>query len=252
MSETFSAALRAELDAVVGRYEALVRALAAVSERDAEDKRAEIARLASEVERLRADSGAQSVEIARLTSLAEDRARRIDELERDIANERRKAGALARTAQEAQAVSLAYEEQFSAERRFVDACGEIAGSLLIETIVAILGRPLDGTSATFAALKGRGLEPTLAAVFKERGRSTGHAPLLERERAALPALAAAAGCELIVPADGTRFSAGSMEKGGTLSDPAEEGNVVSCAMPGLRRTGTDGALVFPRVVVATG
>jgi hypothetical protein len=80
----------------------------------------------------------------------------------------------------------------------------------------------------------------------------GSAPLLERERTALTALATIAGCEEIDPPVGTRFSATSMEKSGTLSDPAEEGNVLSCALPGLRRAGTEGALVFPRVVVATG
>ncbi|MCU0686313.1 MAG: hypothetical protein MUF34_29385, partial [Polyangiaceae bacterium] len=58
--------------------------------------------------------------------------------------------------------------------------------------------------------------------------------------------------ELIDPAPGTRFSTQTMEKAGTLADPAEEGNVTRCALPGLRLRGTDGALVFPRVVVATG
>ena len=82
--------------------------------------------------------------------------------------------------------------------------------------------------------------------------SPAQAPLLEREKSALPGMAAAAGCELIAPATGTKFSPQSMEKASTVSEPAEEGNVVECAMPGLRRSGTEGALVFPRVVVATG
>lgn len=252
MSESFASALRAEIDAVVGRYEALVRALAEVGSREADALRAEVLRLTAEVDRARAEGAAQAAEITKLSVLAAERARRVEELEGELRRARDKAGELEKAAERAQATTQAYEEQFAAERKFVDACGPLAGSLLEEVIVANLGRAVDGTSATFALLKARGLEATLAAAFKDRGRSTGHAPLLEREKAALPALAAAAGCELIVPVDGTRFSAGSMEKGGSVSDPAEEGNVVSTAMPGLRRAGTEGALVFPRVVVATG
>ena len=101
-------------------------------------------------------------------------------------------------------------------------------------------------------MKGRGLEIILTSTFKERGRSIVQAPLLERERAALPGIAAAAGCELVVPAPGTRFAATAMDKASSVSQPAEEGNVVECLMPGARRSGTEGALVLPRVVVATG
>lgn len=252
MSESFASALRAEIDAVVGRYEALVRALAEVGSREAEGLRADVARLSAEAERLRADVASRDLEIARLSGLAAERAAKIEALDRELSGAKERAAALAKTAEDAQAVSLAYEEQFAAERKFVEACGDLAGSLLAEAITAIVGRAVDATQATFAALKAKGLESVLAGVLKERGRSTGHAPLLERERAALPGLAAAAHCELIVPVDGTRFSASSMEKGGSVSDPAEEGNVVSTAMPGLRRAGTEGALVFPRVVVATG
>jgi hypothetical protein len=43
-----------------------------------------------------------------------------------------------------------------------------------------------------------------------------------------------------------------MDKAMVQADPAEEGNVLECLMPGLRLAGTDGALVFPRVLVATG
>lgn len=252
MAESFAAALRAELDAVVGRYEALVRALAEIGGREVEALKAEVQRAAAENERLRGEVSAREAEAARQEARAAAAEKRVEELTAELARVKETAGALERAAQEAQATTLAYEEQFAAERRFVEACRDVAGSLLGEAIVSVAGRALDATSATFAVLKGKGLESTLTAVFKERGRSSAQAPLLERERAALPALAAAAGCELITPLAGTRFSASTMEKGGTVSDPAEEGNVVSCAMPGLRRAGTDGALVFPRVVVATG
>jgi hypothetical protein len=252
MSETFAGALRAEIDAVVGRYEALVRALAEAGGRETETLRAEAARLAAENERLRADVAAQKTEAARLEEKLAAAERRAEDLARELARARETAEQQEKVAQAAQAVTQAYEEQFAAERRFVEACRDLGGSLLGEAIAAVVGRAVDATSATFAVLKGKGLEATLAAVFKERGRSAATAPLLERERAALGGLAAAAGCELIVPAAGTRFSAAAMERAGSVSEPAEEGNVVSCAMPGLRRAGTEGALVFPRVVVATG
>jgi hypothetical protein len=148
--------------------------------------------------------------------------------------------------------TLSYEEQFTSEKRFVEACRDLAGSLLGEALAAAAGRAVEPGSATYAALKARGLENALVAAVKDRGRSVGSAPLLDRERLALTALAMIAGCEVIEPPVGTRFSASSMERSGSVSDPAEEGNVVSCALPGLRRAGTDGALVFPRVVVATG
>jgi hypothetical protein len=252
MSDSFAFQLRAEIDAVVGRYEALVRALAEVRAHEADALRAEVARLTAEADRLRAEGAAQAAEVQRLSALSAEQQARIAGLEGELSRAKERAGELAKAAEEAQATSQAYEEQFAAEKRFVDACAPLAGSLMVEVIEAVLGRAVDGTSATFAVLKARGLEATLVAAFKDRGRGTAQAPLLEREKGALAALAAAAGCELIAPAAGTRFSPSSMEKGGTVSDPAEEGNVVSTAMPGLRRAGTEGALVFPRVVVATG
>jgi hypothetical protein len=252
MSESFATALRAELDAVVGRYEALVRALAAVSGREADALRAEAARLQADNDRLRGEIAAHKDEAARHEAKAAALAQRVEALEAEIARAREDAEAHARAAEAAQAATLAFEEQFAAERRFAEACREASGSLLGEAIVAAAGRAVDASSATLSALKAKGLEALLAAAFKDRGRSTAQAPLLDRERAALPALAAAAGCELITPATGTRFSAASMEKGGSVSDPAEEGNVLGVAMPGLRRAGTEGAIVFPRVVVATG
>ncbi|APR76995.1 TolA protein [Minicystis rosea] len=252
MSESFAAALRAELDAVVGRYEALVRALAEVSGRETDTLRAEVTRLSADNERLRSEASQLRAEAARIEARALAAEKRADDLAIDLSRAREKADREAQAAQAAHAATQAYEEQFAAERRFVEACRDTAGSLLGEAVATAAGRSLDATSATFAALKSKGLEAVLAATFKERGRSTAQAPLLERERAALPALAAAAGCELIAPPTGTRFSSATMERGASVTDPAEEGNVLDVAMPGLRRAGTDGALVFPRVVVATG
>lgn len=252
MSESFAAALRAELDAVVGRYEALVRALAELGGREAESLRAEIARLSADNERWREEANRHQAEAARLAGELSDRTKRVGDLEKELAGAEERAGALSRAAKAAEAATQAYEEQFAAERRFVDGCRDLGGSLLGEALQTVVGRPIEASSSTFAALKARGLEATLAAALKERGRSSAQAPLLDREKSSLPLLAAAAGCELHSPAEGARFSAASMEKAGSVSDPAEEGNVVSTAMPGLRRAGTEGALVFPRVIVASG
>jgi hypothetical protein len=77
-------------------------------------------------------------------------------------------------------------------------------------------------------------------------------PLSALERLALEHLAEAAACELIVPKLGARFSSTEMDQLDTRPDPAEEGNVLECMMPGLRLAGSDGALVFPKVRVAVG
>jgi hypothetical protein len=232
--ETFAAALRAEIEALVLRYESLVKALG----------RAERA----------GDAGEPAADPEAATLRAENQrlAARVGDLERDLAAAREHAERLGREAQAALDAAQAYEAEFTAERRFVEAGREAAGSLLGEALAGTVGRALDASSATYGALKARGLPATLVSAMKERGRSVGQASLLDRERTALEALAVAAGCELCAPAAGTRFSAATMEKASTVSDPAEEGNVLSTAMPGLRRAGAEGALVLAKVVVATG
>jgi hypothetical protein len=245
IAQPFAAALRAELDAVVSRYEALARALGSIGSRETEALRAEVARLAAENQKLRADAAEMRAEITSLRARAQG-------LGHDLAEARAHAERLSGEAQAALQASLSYEEQFTAERRFVEASRDLGGSLLGEALTAAAGRPLEPGSATYAVLKARGLTAALCTAVKDRGRSALSAPLLERERNALQALAAIAGCELITPSAGTRFSPASMEKAGLVSEPAEEGNVLECAVPGLRRAGTEGALVFPRVVVATG
>jgi DNA repair exonuclease SbcCD ATPase subunit len=272
--ERFVNALRAELDAVVARYEALVRAheqtLSVVREREVDALRGEIAALRSECDRERARAADLGAEVASLRG-------KVSSLERDLASAREEAArereaasaAVARATQafeeerrraaevlaEARAAAEAAEElqgTFAAERSFVEACRGLEGSMLMAALEGALGRALDRTAATSAALKARGLDNVLAQAVRERGRQVTQAPLLEREKAAIGALAAAANCALIIPEAGVRFSPGSMDKAASVSDPAEEGNVVECLVPGLRLAGTDGSLVLPRVVVATG
>jgi hypothetical protein len=243
--ESFARALRVELDAVVGRYEALVRAFASLGGREVEALRAEAAQLAADNQRLRAEASDRKAEIAALSA-------RVEEMGRDLEATRTRADRLEGEAHAALEATLSYEEQFAPEKRFVEACRDLGGSLLGEALTAAVGRVIEPGSATYAALKARGLEAALVAAVRDRGKSVATAPLLPRERAALEALAAAARCDLITPATGTRFSAATMEKASAVSAPAEEGNVLECAIPGLRRAGTEGALVFPRVVVAAG
>jgi hypothetical protein len=245
----FTAALRAEIEAVVARYDALAsareEALSAVRARDADDLRRELEAARADRDRLRAQAAVDKQELTALRARAADLDRDLDAARariRELEGEARSAGETARE----------LSEQFAAEQRFVAACQGLAGSLLGESLKAALGRDLDASPAAYAAIKARGLEILLIATFKERGRSVAQAPLLERERAALPGIAAAAGCELYTPAAGTRFAASSMDKAAAVAEPAEEGNVIECLMPGARRAGTDGALVLPRVVVATG
>ena len=246
---TFAAALRAEIDAVVARYEALARAheeaLSAVRARETDALGKELGEARVERDRLRVEAREHAAEMATLRAEAQA-------LTRDLAEARAHASELEGAARSAGEVARALSEQFVAEDRFVRACAGLEGSLLGEALKSSLGRDLTESPATYAALKGRGLEVVLTLTFKERGRSVVQAPLLERERAALAGLAAAAGCELLSPAPGTRFAAVSMDKASSVSQPAEEGNVVECLMPGGRRSGTEGALVLPRVVVATG
>jgi hypothetical protein len=246
---TFAAALRAEIDAVVARYEAMARAheetLSAIRAREAEALGKELATTLVERDGLRVEAGAQKVEIATLRA-------EVQALTRELSATRGRAEALEGAAREAGETARALSEQFAAEERFVTACAGLEGSLLGEALKGALGREIAANPATYAALKGRGLEILVTATLKERGRSVVQAPLLERERAALPGIAAAAGCELLTPTPGTRFAATAMDKASSVSQPAEEGNVVECLIPGARRGGTEGALVLPRVVVATG
>lgn len=243
--ETFAGALRAEIEAVVARWDALA---AAREEALAAARDGKVAALEAEIERLRAEAAERRADEETADALRA----RVGELVREITDARAKIRELEDQARAALETTHELEVQFSAERRFVTACRGLGGSLLGEALKAAVGREIESSSATYGALKARGLEVVVTQAMKERGRSAVSAPLLERERGALPEIAAAAGCELIVPPAGTRFSALAMEKASTVSDPAEEGNVIECLVPGVRRSGTDGALVFPRVVVASG
>jgi len=256
MKETFSNALRSEIDALLTRYEALVKARLEDQERlgsrDADSLRIEMAALRHERDTF-------SRELSSLRSERDDLQHKLSSLktereglERELSRLTSENETLREQAQAGAAAASALEEQFASEKRFVLACASSSGTMLDDALKTAIGRDLDPGPALYSALKSRGLEVVLVAAVKDRGRTVAQAPLLEREKSVLPALATAAGCDLVIPTHGTRFQSSSMDKAATAIDPAEEGNVVECLLPGLRRAGTEGSLVFPRVRVATG
>ena len=319
--DPFSAALRAELDAVVARYEALARThhetLAAVREQETAKLRADTAGLVSDRERARAQEGELKARLAQALARIESTERELAQAKEAAERERRAAEELGHKASAAvteAAAGLSREqaaaaarleaakaearegllrerkahkeeigrleaerealtarvaelegelgaardaaeslgEAFSQERAFVSAGAGLAGTALAEALRGAMGAELSASPGCYAALKARRPDVILTAAVKERGRLVLSSPLAEREATALRGLAAAAGCEIIAPEPGARFSGQSMDKASVVVDPAEEGNVVECLMPGLRLAGTEGALVFPRVLVATG
>ncbi len=267
-------ALRAELEAVVTRYEALARSHAATSARRDELEALEqqlaafAARLKESESRaadLRARLAERDQQVARLTTLhdnvsrerdtvvadarllAEELTRARAELAAARADTTRLQGQLAEMGTRVQSL----DEQFERERAFVAALTGAAGSLLFDTTQLALGQAVEATPSCLGALKARKLEAVLAQAVRERGRTVQRHPLTEAEREALASMAEAAGCELIEVPAGARFASATMEKAGTRSEPSEEDHVLECVMPGLRAAGTQGAAVHPRVIVAT-
>jgi hypothetical protein len=301
--DPFSPALRAEIEALVARYEALARshqeALAAAREHEVARLRQDLATLLADRERTRLaeadaraqlkassdrcallerdladarrslDQSAQRMEALQVEGRAAvereredaraaraalqsqlDEARRL--LEEARAEARQRLAQVEDTLREVQQEAESLSGAFASEKSFVDACLRLDGTPLLDALRQAFGAEFSPSPATYAALKARRPDAVLAAAFKERGRLVAAAPLTSAERAPLAQLAQASGCELIEPDHGVRFSSSSMDKASTQPDPAEEGNVLACLMPGLRLAGTDGALVFPRVLVASG
>jgi len=273
-TEPFVTSLRAELDAVVARYEAMVRAhqeaLDAVSQEQLRALQARADVLERERTELVSALHAREAETARLQT-------RVAELERALAQSReaieaeraasREAAARAASAadqaeQRAQRLQARLDEVaglarmlddvFDGERRFVAAYQRAVGTPFGEAVERAMGMPVTASPETFGAIKAKRADVLLTHAIQDRGARVTVNPLMDAERAAMQGMAEAAGCELIVPDVGTRYSSQGMEKAATLRDPAEEGNVVECMMPGLRLAGSAGALVFPKVKVGVG
>jgi chromosome segregation ATPase len=276
-------AFRAELDALVTRFQAQVeghvvatsdthrtevdtlrqRLLALSTE--LQQANAALTSLRNELARAHADAAERAATIERLgADLARsesERARAETEIERLGADLARSESERARAETEIERLETALrelndrtrslDEQFAAERDYVEALTRASGTLTFEAAENTLGQALEATPACLGALKARKLEGALAAIIRERGRNVVRHPLTAAEYEALAAAARAAGCELIDVPAGQRFANGTMEKAGTRPEPAEEDNVLECVMPGLRLAGSPGAIVHPRVIVAT-
>jgi DNA repair exonuclease SbcCD ATPase subunit len=232
---------------------------------DAAERAATIERLGADLARSESERARAETEIERLgADLARsesERARAETEIERLGADLARSESERARAETEIERLETALrelndrtrslDEQFAAERDYVEALTRASGTLTFEAAENTLGQALEATPACLGALKARKLEGALAAIIRERGRNVVRHPLTAAEYEALAAAARAAGCELIDVPAGQRFANGTMEKAGTRPEPAEEDNVLECVMPGLRLAGSPGAIVHPRVIVAT-
>ncbi len=255
-------AMRAELDAVVTRVEAqLKQHVAATAGARREEVTALERQLAAFAARLReseqrvADLTARlserEQEVARMRALHDEAAREIAALEGDRAAARAEVERLQASLREMGARVQSLDEQFEAERAFVAALTAVAGTLTFDAAQLSLGQAVEATPACYGAIKARKPDVVLAAVVRERGRSVTRYPLTRPERDALGAMADAAGCALIEVAPGARFASTSMEKVATRPEPADEDHVLECLMPGVRLADTQGAVVHPKVVVAT-
>lgn len=262
IARAWTVALRAQLDAVVAQFEAQLRQHVAHSNaRHASDLSGLNARIAELEQSLVASRAVQSQQAAELARLLGERERwtlearqlqdalraqtaELDRLRDELSDRDDEARALA-----AQVQSL--DAQFAAERDFVAALSGVAGSQLFDAAQVTLGAALEPTPGCYGALKAKRMDAVLAGAMRERGRGSVRSALTDDERRALAAGAAAAGCELVEAPVGQRYSAATMDKAGERAEPADEGLVVACAMPGLRLSGSAGSLVHPRVIVGT-
>lgn len=262
-------AMRVELDAVVTRFEAQLKQHVAVTSNARRDELAALeAQHASALDRANSAEARvadlsrrlaeRDAELSRMKALHDEAAAEIAALHSELDTARS-----ALTARETEAEGLrgalrelgtkveSLDAQFASERAFVTALTASAGTLLFDVAQLALGQSLEATPACYGAIKARKADALLAAVVRERGRTVTRHALTAVEREALSRAAESAGCVLIEVSPGTRFASASMEKVATRSEPADEDHVLECPMPGLRLAESQGAVVHPKVVVAT-
>jgi predicted nuclease with TOPRIM domain len=249
-------AMRAEIDALVLRFEAQLKQHVATSNamRDQDH-----ATLQSAV------ASAQNT-LKEHQRTAESLTQRLAERDQEIATLRNTLDVLRRERDEAVTVAAtlradvtslgarvqSLDEQFVHEKSFVVALLAAANTGIFEATQTSSGIAIEHSPQCYGAIKARKAESILALAMRERGRTVARIQLTQDERIALSAMADAAGCQLIEVQVGQRFSSATMEKTATRVEPADEDHVLECLMPGLRMAETTGAVVHPRVVVATG
>ncbi len=262
IAKAWTAALRAQLDAVVAQFEAQLRQhvayTTAQSARDLAGYDARITELEQTLAASRAVQSQQAAELARLLGERERytlEARQLQDAMRTQATELARVQAeLADREDEARSLAAqvqSLDAQFVAERAFVDALLGVEASALFDAAQVTLGAALEATPGCYGQVKTKRMDAVLTGAVRERGRSAVRSALTADEGVALAKAAAAAGCDLVVPEVGQRFNAATMDKAGERAEPADEGLVVACVMPGVRLVGTAGAVVHPRVIVGT-
>ena len=262
IAQAWTVALRAQLDAVVAQFEAQLRQHVAHSNaehaRDLAGFRGRITELEQSLAAAHAAHAQQGVEHARLLGERERWMLEAQQLQDALRGQTAELAGLRDSLRDRddQARTLAaqvqtLDAQFTAEREFVAALVGVSGSQIIEATQAALGVALEATPVCYGALKAKRLDAVLTAAMRERGRSAVRASLTDDERRGLLGAASAAGCELVEAAVGARFGAATMDKAGERAEPADEGLVVACVMPGLRLAGSAGSLLHPRVIVGT-
>lgn len=262
IAQAWTVALRAQLDAVVAQFEAQLRQHVAYSNaqhsRDLAGLQARITELEQTLVASRAVQSQQAAELARLLGERERWTLEARQLQEALRAQAAEAETLreALSARDDEARDLAVQvqslgAQFTAEREFVAALTAVPSSALVDGAQVALGATLEATPGCYGALKAKRMDAVLAGAMRERGRGAVRAALTDDERRALARAAAAAGCELVEAPVGQRYSPTTMDKAGERAEPADEGLVVACAMPGLRLTGSAGSLVHARVIVGT-
>jgi hypothetical protein len=249
-------AMRAEIDALVLRFEAQLKQHIANSNAvRAQDHATLQAAVTSAQNALKdhqrtADSLAMRLaerdqEIATLRSSVDTLRRERDEAVTAVTTLRADVTSLGARVQ-------SLDEQFVHEKSFVAAVLSATNTGIFEATQTSAGVAIEHSPQCYGAIKARKAEAILALAMRERGRTVARIHLTQDERIALGAMADAAGCQLIDVQIGQRFSSTTMEKAATRVEPADEDHVLECLMPGLRMAETTGAVVHPRVVVATG
>ncbi len=239
------------LEACAAERDALARALDAGAQELAQ-ARAETAAMEGRAARAEAALGALQIEHAGLLQSRDDLVGQVKALHEAQSRDARALHDLRAQLGDLGERVVALDEQFAQEKAFVEAALSVRGESLFDALQQHLGAPLEPSPGCYGALKARKPDAVLLGALRERGRTVQRDPLSPDESEALESLARAAGCTLVTVSPGTRFNAAQMERASTRSDPAEEGNVLECILPGLRLVASPGSLLHPRVVVATG
>jgi hypothetical protein len=262
IARAWTVALRAQLDAVVAQFEAQLRQHVAYSNastaRELAGLNARITELDQSLVASRAVQSQQAAELARLLGERERwtlEARQLqDALRAQTAELARLRGELAERDDEAPALAAqvqSLDAQFAwpsgTSWRRCWACRALSSSTRRRRRSARRWRRRPGATGTEGEAHGRGAGGRDARAGAERGAGCAD----DDERRGAGEGGGGGGLRAGGAGVGQRYSAATMDKAGERAEPADEGLVVACVMPGLRLAGSAGSLVHPRVIVGT-